>query len=63
MKKLFIAVDWWKDSIVLNDLNLKTLSSENNIERLMNKVVKSKNSDWFMPNSSFYIDKNIETFN
>tara|TARA_A100001201_G_scaffold141567_2_gene137349 strand:- start:5020 stop:5625 length:606 start_codon:yes stop_codon:yes gene_type:complete len=59
MKKLFILMDWWKDSIAIERFKFpKTLSKvENNIERLMNKVLKSKNSDWFVPNSSFYIDK------
>ena len=59
MKKLFKLMDWWKDSIAIERFKFpKTLSKvENNIERLMNKVLKSKNSDWFVPNSSFYIDK------
>ena len=45
MKKLFILMDWWKDSIAIERFKFpKTLSKvENNIERLMNKVLKSKN--------------------
>lgn len=58
MKKLFILVDWWKDCISREKFKFpKTVSKvENNIQLLMDRVLESSNSDWYVPTSSFFVD-------
>jgi len=58
MKRLFLLISWWRDSVAVEKFKFpKTVSQvENNITRLQDRVIKSKNSDWYVPPSSFDVD-------
>jgi len=57
-RKLFILVDWWKESIAVERFKYPTTVTkvEKNIEKLMNRVMESDSSDWYVPPSSYYVD-------
>jgi hypothetical protein len=50
-RKLFILIDWWKDSITRERFKYPTTVTkvEKNIEKLMKRVIESDNSDWYVP--------------
>jgi hypothetical protein len=57
-RKLFILVDWWKESIARERFKYPTTVTkvEKNLEKLMKCVLKSDNSDWYVPPTSYYVD-------
>ena len=57
MKKLFILICFWKDSVAIERFKYpKTIKLiESNIQKLKKKVIESDNADWYVPPSSYYV--------